>query len=199
MKAHTFVRSLGVLMNGYALSGAITYQVALDHTTFFEDKVFPQVASDRIPLVQAMGADVQLRQHWMSQVRTNQRTLSQAIEEGRPMMLSLMTRPTTVAPPTVQAQGQKRPNQTLQPTVQKQSRFDSQRGPSKKPWSFVLPNSGKPICFNWNSGTCKMSKAECEREHFCAVCFKEDCRATNHLSTHFRPSLGGKGGKGKGW
>lgn len=199
LKAHTFIRNLGVLMNGYALSGTITYQVAVDHTTFFEDKVFPQVASDRIPLVQAMSADEDLRRHWMAQVRTNQRTLAQAIEESRPMCLSLMTRQTAVAPPAVQPQGQKRQQQQHQNlhTGPKQPRFDQRT--SKKPWSFVNPQSHKPICFNWNSGTCTKSDADCDREHACAVCFKKDCRATNH-PTHFRPPLGGKGGRGKpGW
>jgi hypothetical protein len=192
LKAHTFTRALSVLMNAYALSGAITYQVALDHVTFFEDKVFPQIASDRIPLAQAMTADEDLRRHWMAQVRRGERTLSQAIEDSKPMMLSLMTRPQQQpAPP--QPQKRALQQQPVQPWVQKQPRTE------KTAWLFKHPTSQKQFCFNWNSGGCSNEKCPMDREHACAFpgCTKKDCRAVNHPNG-FRPSAGGFKGGGKG-
>ena len=197
LKAHTFIRNLSVLMNAYALSNVISYQVAIDHTTFFEDKVFPQLQNDRVPLIQAMSADEELRRHWMATVRTKGKTLAQAIEESRPMQLSLMTAPRHVAAPQVpgpprNSTGSKR-EQPLGPKIHKYPRMDS-----GKPWNYSDPTSGKQICFNWNSGTCAKSETDCGRKHICAVCFKADCRAPTHQG-YFRPSVGGKGGKaGKG-
>ena len=195
MKAHLFIRNLEVLMNGSVLAQVITYQAAVDHVTFFADKVFPKVPSDRIPLAQAMQADEDLRQHWFAQVRMESRTLTKAMEESRPMMVSLMNR--QISAPSVaprDPQGLKRtappPVQPL--TVSKYPRGD--QATSMKPWNFKNP-SGKQYCFNWNAGKCTKSDSECERDHHCAVCGKKECRAMNHAN-YFRPGSfkGAKGG-----
>ena len=196
LKAHTFLRALSVLMNAYSLSGSIPYQMAVDHVTFFEDKVFPQNPADRIPLAQASTADEELRRHWMAQVRMGQRSLLQAIQESKPMMLSLMTR--QLQQSAAPLQQQKRPLQQphVQPWVQKQPRTDNPN--LKTAWLFKHPASHKQFCFNWNSGGCTNEKCPMDREHSCAFpgCTKKDCRAVNHADG-FRPSFGKAAGKGR--
>ena len=200
MKAHLFIRNLEVLMNGYALSGMIKYQAALDHCIFFADKVFPISPSDRIPLSQAMQADVDLRKHWAVLVRMESRTLAKAMEEARPMMVSLMAKQASapsVVPRNPDPQGLKRTAYQSQ----QQQQFGKQRAmdipPRKQPWNLKNPHTGKQYCFNWQQGKCSKTDEECEREHKCAVCGKKDCKAVNHPNS-FRPSFGpsNKGGKG---
>ena len=201
LRAHQFIRNLELLMNAYCLIGLCSYSECLKYVTFFEDQVYPAKQQDRVPLQQAIAADEQVRTEWGQLVRTQGKTLSQAMEVTESMRLSLLQPQYGSGSNNPQDKGGlKRPwpqqdgSQPKGPRTQDFRPYGKQQ--SKRPWAFKSA-SGKQFCFNWNSGSC--ADDHCGREHSCAVpgCNNgPNCRGFKH-DGYYRPSVG-KGGGSKG-